>query len=512
MYQPMYTHRRPKRMGSYFLPFLSLIILGLIGVLVFQIFSYFQDKRDAALENKAAVKIVAGRAEMKIWGVDQWTNAVDGSILNEGDQVRTAPGSRVVLTLLNGSIVRVNSESEVELTGLKSIDGEDNAEFTLKSGELWLRHSENKTVKSSFQVKTSNLNVYAIGTTFDIAQNGSEQTVHVLDGKVKVNFTVTDTETQKTRIAETVEVALGQEVSISSSEISNLQTRKPIDVLALLSDSFRNTEWYGWNRSQDTTGSIGVSVADAVGAKPSQAVLSGLQVQPVVTETEPGEVTEVISGPLPAPIIITPKLSERSTKTGYVSVTGTTDKRTSKMEVAIYDANGKPDPYLLQKYTAGSTTWSYIASKDYGNLRAGENRYTITAIAADGTRSESVSLIIQYDRPKEPSDLSAPKVLSYNGSESSDVDSDSVKVEGTIGKGIEKIYVNGFALSKYVMNSGSWTYYAKTAIGNLKDGENSYEVYGVDIDGKKTPVTSFTITKSSAAPAPDPLPLEAPAL
>ena len=138
MYQHQSFQRRPSRSGSYFLPFLSLIILGLIVVLVFQIVDYFQAKRAQALENKAAVKMVAGRADMKIWGVPEWTLAVDGSILKEGDGLRTAPGSRAILTLQNGSIVRLSSETEIELSALKTHDSEDELSLMLKSGEVWL--------------------------------------------------------------------------------------------------------------------------------------------------------------------------------------------------------------------------------------------------------------------------------------------------------------------------------------------------------------------------------------
>ena len=79
------------------MPFLSLIIVGLIVVLVFQIVTYYQAKRSQALENKVAVKVVSGTTDMKIWGVEQLVRAFDGSILNEGDIIKTGPASRVIL-------------------------------------------------------------------------------------------------------------------------------------------------------------------------------------------------------------------------------------------------------------------------------------------------------------------------------------------------------------------------------------------------------------------------------
>lgn len=499
MYQHPYHHRPRRSTGSYILPFLSIIILGLIVVLVFQIVDYFQEKRIKALENKASVKVVTGRAEMKIWGVDQWTTALDGSILNEGDIIRTAPGSRVILTLLNGSMVRLNAETEVEFAELKSRDSQDEVAFTLKSGELWLKRTEEKTVRAAFRISTIHLDVNSIGTIFSVFA-GSSESVRVLDGKVAVAIKVPDSENDRMRIAETLEVALGQEVSLSASDIIDLQNRKPLSLLALLSDEFRESDWYKWNREQDASGQIGVTVADAVKSKEGSPIVLPA---PSPLEPPPTEVTVALS----MPEILTPVAIERRTKSRSVLISGTVSSATEKIEVTTYLA-GKPESYVLQRYKSGSEKWTYVASRDYGNFVPGENKFTIVAIGKDGSRSDATEISIFYDKPKEPADLSAPTVLSFNDVESSETTEDSVKVSGKIGKGIVKIFVNDFVLTRYVPDSGAWIYFAKIVYGNLKEGENEYSVYGLDYDGNKTPVVKFTITKK---PAPSPVPIVAPA-
>ncbi|MEK9133120.1 MAG: FecR family protein [Patescibacteria group bacterium] len=519
MYQTPY--RRPARTGSYFLPFVSLIILGLIVVLIFQIVSYFREKRIQALENKTAVKILTGRAEMKIWGVDQWTTAIDGSILNEGDAIRTAPGSRVALELLNGSVARVSSESEVELTGLKTRDGQDEAYFGLKKGEIWIKRSEKEGVRASFKVFTPHLEITSMGTVFDTVV-GEEEAVHVLDGKVQVVVKVEDPEAgNKMRVADTIEVALGQEISIGQSEINDLESRKPMALLALLSDNFRDSEWYVWNRREDANGGTGTAVADAV--KQQEALSAQASVPDIATpeaqpeQSQPAQSesasTQEVSTALTTPEILTPKETERTSKVGTFEISGKVSPATEKLEIATY-MGGKAEAYILQKYKAGSETWNYVAANQYNNLAPGENKFTITAIGKDGTRSDPATLTLVYDRPKEPADLSAPTVLKFNDSDSSETTEDSVKVSGKIGKGIAKVWVNDFALGQYVMNSETWAYYAKTVYGNLKEGVNEYSVYGVDFDGNKTPVTKFVITKKAKPveePPPPAAPTEAPA-
>lgn len=496
-------HHRPHPRSSYLLPFLSIIILGLIVVLVFQMVDYFQEKRIRALENKASVAVVAGRAEMKIWGVDQWTSALDGSILNEGDMIRTVPGSRIILTLLNGNVIRLHGDTEVELTALKSRDSQDEASFLLKSGDLWLKRTEKETVRSAFKVETSHLEVTSIGTIFHVS-SGSRESVRVLDGKVSVAVKVLDTESNRKRIAETLEVALGQEVSLSATDINDLQNKKPLQLLALLSDDFRESEWYKWNREQDASGQVGVTVADAVEKKEGAPLL----LPPPSVEPPPHEVTAVLS----APEILTPLVTERTTKSGNVLITGTVSSATEKIEMTTYIA-GKAESYVLQKYKAGSEPWTYVASREYGNLVPGENRFTVVAVGKDGAQSDATEFTIFYDKPKEPADLAAPVVVSFNDTSSSETMEDSVKVSGTIGKGIVKIFVNDFALTRYVPDSGVWVYYAKTVYGNLKEGENEYSVYGMDYDGNKTPVVKFTIVKKpKTEPTPAPAPIGEPVL
>lgn len=486
-------------MGSYFLPFFSLIILGLIVVLVFQIIDYFQGKRLAALENKAAVKIVAGTAQLKIWGVDQWAAAFDGSLISEGDIVRTGEGTRVILTLLNGSTIRLDSNTEVELAGLKTRDSQDDAVFSLKSGQMWLKRTEKQIARAQMKVLTKHLDVTSFGTVFNVVQKETKEMINVLEGKVRVDVKVTDVDGSASRTAETMEVALGQELSLSSADIANLQNRRPIEMLALLSDDFRISEWYQWNRNADLGGEKVVTVADAVNLKENfggnAPVEANNEVEPQPKElTSASDVSVATLAVLTTPQILTPKEADLTTKTGNVLISGKVSAATAKIEVTTYIA-GKAEPYVLQKYVAGSESWSYVASREYGNFVPGSNKFSFVAIDKNGKRSDSADVTVVYDKPLEPADMSAPVVKSFNGVASSETTEDSVKVEGTIGKGILKMYINDFALTQYVPDSKVWVYYAKTTYKNLAVGKNEYSVYGVDVDGVKTPVTKFTITK-----------------
>lgn len=492
MYHTYY--QKPRAKGGYLLPFLSLIIVGLIVVLVFQIVTYFQQKRMQALENKAAVKIVAGTAEMKIWGVEQWVKAFDNSILNEGDIIRTGRSSRAVLSLQNGSLVRLDKETEIEFIELKTKDGKDEASIYLRQGEIWLKRASDEGVRTAFEVLTENLELKSLGAVFDVAKTNT-QAARVISGKVSALIKVKDLQSSdgaEMRPADTAEIVFGQEIVLGQREIADLENRKTLDLLALLSDDFRDTDWYKWNRKEDSELMPPVTVADAVESNVSTSVAE------VLTEEEapPQEVAAVPS----APIILTPAENKRTTRKGEVLISGTVDNSALKVEITTY-ISGKAEPYVLQKYVPFSGKWSYIAALLYGNLVPGENRFTVVAINRDGKKSDSAEITIIYDKPLEPSDLSLPFVTSFNGASASgasfETDVDSVLVNGKIGKGISKVFVNDFVLTKYVPDSGAWGYYAKTQYGNLNEGENEYAVYGVDIDGNKTPVAKFKIVKKA---------------
>ncbi|MBI2453880.1 FecR domain-containing protein [Candidatus Peregrinibacteria bacterium] len=501
MYQTPY-HRRPRHTGSYFLPFLSIIILGLIVVLLFQIVDYFQEKRNAALRNKAAVALPAGTAEMKLFGVDRWTAAVNGSLLHEGDVIRTLAGSRAVLTLLNGTLMRLDSETEVELTALKSRDSQDEASFALKTGQIWLKRTDKPLIRAAFHVTTDHLEVSSLGTIFSMTKRG-EEAVRVISGKVQARIISGSPGDSGRRVMETIDVALGQEVSLDRSTLENIERQPLTDILTLLSDDFRSGEWYRWNRREDETGSSGIGVAQAV-KQQEDAENSPLQ-SPPTPEPPPVQVAPAAEAVpvLTPPIIESPAESERKTKLDNMLISGSVSGATEKIEVTTY-VSGKPESYFLQKYKSGSLKWNYVASRFFGNLVPGENRFTFVAFGKDGKRSDPTDLTVLYDKPREPSDLSAPKIDAFNdvsaSSSSVEVFEDSVKVGGAIGKGIVKVYVNDFPLSQYVPDSGKWFYYAKTQYGNLKEGVNEYAVFGVDADGKKTPPISFSIMKKTKEP------------
>lgn len=483
---PSYQPYRPRRSrGSYLFPFLTIIVIGLTLVFAFNIYSYFREQREKAPENKGAVKLVSGQAEVLLFGETEWLRArEEGHMLLTGDSFRTLPSSRATISFLNGGVIRLDSSTEITLSEVKTKNGEDSLHILLKKGHLWLKKTQKEGVFSNFSVDTGNIVARSTGTAFAVSKD-TKETVRVLEGKVDLDLHVFEGG-KRTRV-DTVTIGVGQEISLSSKNLESLQARKPLELLSAISDQFRGSEWFAWNRKEDENPTFTLSVKEV--AKQDTPVIV-----PNVSSQKPIEPAEKKEDTIAPPTILTPIGTERTTKQERIVISGKTSQKTKRIIVTSY-VGGTPESYPLQRYVAGSTEWNYVAGVSLGNFVPGKNRYTIVAEGSDGRKSEPAEITITLEKTREPADLSMPKVTLYNGGTTPEVTEDSVKIDGTIGKGIVKVYVNGFPLTRYVPNGASWSFYAKAEYNNLQEGENVYEVYGIDADGNKTETLKFTLKK-----------------
>ena len=92
--------------------------------------------------------------------------------------------------------------------------------------------------------------------------------------------------------------------------------------------------------------------------------------------------------------------------------------------------------------------------------------------------------------PAESTTVSKPEITSVAGGVKPEasgmykVTSRVTTLSGTI-KGADKVVVNGYTLTKFKAGSTSWSYFANADFGLMKAGDNTYEIYGVDANGKK---------------------------
>lgn len=485
---------RRKRPFEYLLPFLIFVGVGVIGVLGFQLWNNLQGAK-----GDVYFYIAAGKAKMLEYGMQEWETAYSGTKMLLGDSVKTSMGSRGVLQFFNGTIVRMDEDTEIVVTDITKRSDVEKIGLTLNHGNIWINKIQTEGVdESDFLVRTSHLQVSDVGTVFEVESN-TRETVRVLKGSVNVQILDND---EKRTLLDTVQVGVGQEMNLDEAILKAFQNRETPSVLMALSDQFKLSDWYIWNSNEDqnpTDFTIHHDLPLLTEENATQEV-NGMTQQPGTTQESgaPAPASVGTSG-LQTPVITQPASASMSTDQNKVAISGTVGTGTAKV-IVRQTISGNTDEYTLSKFKAGDTSFTYNVSETLGNFRPGQNIYNFYAVDASGKKSDPAEVRITYSKTAvEVTDaLSAPKVVSYNGGTSNTVTVSVVKVDGSV-SGAEKIVVNGYTLSKFVPGAKTWTYYANEEGGNLKPGLNEYEVYALDPQGNKSAVTKFTITYNKPA-------------
>jgi hypothetical protein len=134
----------------------------------------------------AQIRTMAGQVEIQRKGEAQWTPAVVGARLGEGDNIRAHAGGSAVLDLPEGSTIFVAENSRVVVTKL-AVDAQNNARdilFHLVVGKVRALVSKAsitlvRTRQSNFSISTPTAVAAARGTDFEVTYNASQQVMGV---------------------------------------------------------------------------------------------------------------------------------------------------------------------------------------------------------------------------------------------------------------------------------------------------------------------------------------------
>ena len=484
--------RRVRRKSplDFILPFLIILSVGVIVVLCFQDYNNFvkQGKSDAYFY------VADGKAKVLPYGKTEWDNAYSGTKLLLGDAVKTIAQGKVVVKFYNGTLVRLGDDTSLLLSDLTKQFDSEKLSLTLNKGITWIFCQRSPDIKSAnFELRTTHLKVKTQGKIVEIEDTDTEK-VRVLDGSASVDIMVGTTGGE--RVAETVSVGVGQQLVLDQAALKAFENNQNPSVLTAVDDQFKQTTWYAWNMSQDknpTDFSLTVDqnalnkannaplVTSTQAVNTQQNSSLGSQQVNEGLNTQQGDLgNDDQSAQLTAPVVAHPTGDEVNNTTGKSVISGTVGANVAKVMV-MQVKGGKQDTYALSKFKKGDSAWSYNVSAALGNMQEGDNTYYFYAVDGAGNKSENAKVVITYTKAKVTGTLTAPKVTKYNGASSNEVTKNSVKIEGTVG-------------------DSAWSYIASETLGNLKAGENEFNVYAEDSDGNKSEVTKFTVNyvKSSS--------------
>jgi len=498
-------HRSPrKRPIDYILPFLIMICAGIIVVLGYQLFS---SMNQADSDKDIYLYTAQGSAKILPWGSGEWERAYNGTRLLQGDSLKTQKNTRLVVELFEDHFVRVDEQSEVVFQEIKKSGKAYEINLLVREGSIWINNDEDSEVPVKFNVRTDHTIIKTVSTIYEVEQNEDSEVIRVIKGSIVADIMIG--ENNNLNKVESIQIGVGQEAVITSDDIKDYEDRQSPSVIDALSDEFRNSGYYKWNMSEDnnpTDFSIKTNTLDESMFEDEEE------------ETEEGE------SDLAKPEITVPSTLDFTTNEDSLTIRGTTPFETQKMMVDVV-TDGDEETYELNLYVPGGTEWSFAISEDAGTLNKGKNVYyfysldenelkssksklTVT-LETDGTEDdEEESEDDEEDEEEEEEELDlpplvAPSVDSYNGTDSNEDDTGEVRVVGSV-EGAKEVIVDGYTLQAFEAGDTTWTYYAKESLGNLEDGENTYDVEAVAPDGT-TKSTQFTIIYNKPAEEEEPI-------
>jgi len=133
-----------------------------------------------AMEKRTATVVsLEGTAELRSAGQSSWASAGVGTVLNQGDTIKTSPKSWALLNVDDGKIatVEVKEGSQMTVTELMADPKADTSKtlLDLAMGEVLIKAQKVHGEKSKFEVKTPTSIVGVRGTTFNVKVEAVEE-------------------------------------------------------------------------------------------------------------------------------------------------------------------------------------------------------------------------------------------------------------------------------------------------------------------------------------------------
>lgn len=481
----MHSRNPRKRPIDYILPFLIMICAGVIVVLAFQLFTSLDQAED---DRDVYMFLAKGNVKILPWGSGEWERAYNGTKLLRGDSLKTQTGGRLVIEFFDDHFVRMDEKTEIIVSEIKKSGNAYDVNLTLREGNIWINTNDESEVPVKFSVKTDHTIIKTVSTIYEVEQEEDQEVIRVIKGTIVVDIMIN--EDGNPNKVESIQIGVGQQAVITSEDIKDYEDRKSPSVIDALSDDFRDSGFYKWNMAEDknpTDFSIKTNVLDDSFFDDEE-------------EDEEGGESD-----LAKPEITTPSTLDFTTPEDSLTIRGTTSFETKKMMVDVV-SGGEENTYELNLYVPGGTEWSFAVSDEAGTLNPGLNNYYFYSLDENDLKSKRSKLTVTFEGEASEDDeeeeldlppLVAPTVDTYNSGTSNEDDTGEVRVVGHVSGAVE-IIVDGYSLQAFEPGDTTWTYFAKESLGNLEDGENTYEVEAVAPDGT-TKSTQFTIIYNKPA-------------
>ena len=164
------------------------------------------------------LETIEGTGQVQIQKTDtqDWINAKEGDLLEEGDSLKVGPGSSAILTLKDDTFIHVGENSTFSVKQLAE-QGDKGflSRLVLEAGRILSDVRKNlDATQSSFEVESGGIVCGVRGTVFDVSKTGDNVETTTHEGTVQVQGS---NGTQMVKAGETCHCLRGQNQSKGAS-------------------------------------------------------------------------------------------------------------------------------------------------------------------------------------------------------------------------------------------------------------------------------------------------------
>ncbi len=129
----------------------------------------------------------AGSVQVLIEGQTDWTNAIEGQTLEEGDQIKVGPNTEAVLSLNAETLVHLSQSSQVSISQLQTNDSKGFlTHLMLLAGRVLSDVKKNlNATQSSFEIESGGVVCGVRGTVFEVEKSGDDVQATTHEGTVE---------------------------------------------------------------------------------------------------------------------------------------------------------------------------------------------------------------------------------------------------------------------------------------------------------------------------------------
>lgn len=425
-----------KHPAYYLLPLGISIAIVVVVTLLFNLYSHMQQEQEQALKSQPLAHVSIDSDNVSVIFNNERTKVYKGYTIdwNNGEGLETAADARLSVPLDTKDQMRLDSNSTVwgkRDTGKSILLG-------FQKGNMWLHADAAKPALESTKVRMNNVRfMLTTQATVALADNEQEEIIAVVDGSLPVE--VLDSQGNVTK---SLTVGVGQQLRVNASTA----VQPNASLLEAIPPATQESPWFVWNHQQDTAIASyegGTDNTSVTTGNPNTVTFSNINSSSTFRSKtiqleggfDPAEVAELTINGVKATLnagaktwtasVTVPAAGKNTLSVNYTrsdgsqidfakrdifvdesgpdmpQLTSPTATEVTSSHVLLQGTVGKEtsrvviNGYELQKYTAGSTTWSYNLNAE-DNMKEGTNSYSVVAYDSVGNESQPLVVTLTY--------------------------------------------------------------------------------------------------------------------